>query len=75
MNPGAEEHAPPDVVLCPGGPMLLRGDHVIRDAEGNEHETPRPVSAVCMCGGSAIKPWCDGTHKAIEKRRGQRTSR
>ncbi|MCG7309436.1 CDGSH iron-sulfur domain-containing protein [Brachybacterium sp. ACRRE] len=55
--------------------MLLRGDHVIRDAEGNEHETPRPVSAVCMCGGSAIKPWCDGTHKAIEKRRGQRTSR
>ena len=24
----------PDVVLCPGGPMLLRGVRQVRDAEG-----------------------------------------
>ncbi|WP_422114967.1 CDGSH iron-sulfur domain-containing protein [Brachybacterium sp. UNK5269] len=59
----------PDVVLCPGGPLLLRGEHVIRDEDGQEHRTSRPVSAVCMCGASGIKPWCDGTHKLLRKQR------
>jgi len=58
----------PDVVLCPGGPLLLRGDHVVRDEDGDEHETTRPISAVCRCGRSATSPWCDGTHKAIPKK-------
>lgn len=57
------EHA--SVVLCPDGPMLLRGKHEILDADGKTHRTVRPVSAVCMCGGSAIKPWCDGTHRLL----------
>ncbi|WP_036564539.1 CDGSH iron-sulfur domain-containing protein [Nocardioides halotolerans] len=55
----------PDVELCPGGPMLLRGDHVVVDDEGVRHATKRPVSAVCRCGKSASKPWCDGTHKVL----------
>lgn len=55
----------PDVILCPGGPMLLRGEHVVQDADGVEHTTSRPVSAVCRCGKSSRQPWCDGTHKVI----------
>jgi CDGSH-type Zn-finger protein len=55
----------PDVVLCPGGPMLLRGDHVVLDDDGTEHRTFRPVSAVCRCHKSASKPWCDGTHRLL----------
>ena len=51
--------------LCPGGPMLVRGDHVVEDADGVQHRTTRPVSAVCRCGKSAISPWCDGTHKLL----------
>lgn len=58
-----DERPDPDVVLCPDGPMLLRGDHVVRDADGVGHRTTRPVSAVCRCGHTATKPWCDGTHK------------
>jgi CDGSH-type Zn-finger protein len=58
----------PDVILCPDGPMLLRGEHVIEDEDGNEHSTTRPVSAVCRCGASGIEPWCDGTHKTLRKR-------
>ncbi|TLP80034.1 CDGSH iron-sulfur domain-containing protein [Nesterenkonia sphaerica] len=57
----------PDVIFCPDGPMLLRGDHVIEDEDGNAHRTTRPVSAVCRCGGSMIKPWCDGTHKLLRR--------
>jgi CDGSH-type Zn-finger protein len=58
----------PDVVLCPGGPMLLRGDHLVEDPEGVAHRTSRPVSAVCRCGKSGSQPWCDGTHKVIPPR-------
>jgi CDGSH-type Zn-finger protein len=59
----------PDVILCPGGPMLLRGAHVVADEDGVEHVTQRPISAVCRCGMSATKPWCDGTHKVIPEAR------
>lgn len=65
MTDGA---AHPDVILCPGGPMLLRGSHVVQDADGNEHQTTRPVSAVCRCGKSATQPWCDGTHKVLPEK-------
>lgn len=57
-----------DRVVCPGGPLLLRGEQVVVDAEGNEHTTTRPVSAVCRCERSAIAPWCDGTHKLLPER-------
>lgn len=55
----------PDVVVCPGGPMLVRGDQVVTDADGVEHRTTRPVTAVCRCGHSSLSPWCDGTHKRL----------
>jgi len=63
MRQGRPDH--PDVVVCPGGPLLLRGDHVVEDADGEVHRTSRPVSAVCRCGKSAMAPWCDGTHKLL----------
>ncbi|MGA8986564.1 CDGSH iron-sulfur domain-containing protein [Aeromicrobium sp.] len=58
----------PDVILCPGGPMLIRGDHLIEDADGLLHPTRRPVSALCRCGKSSTQPWCDGTHKVLPDR-------
>lgn len=64
----AESFVHPDIVLCPGGPMLLRGDHVIEDHHGVAHRTTRPVSAVCRCDKSASKPWCDGTHKVLPEK-------
>jgi CDGSH-type Zn-finger protein len=54
-----------DVELCPGGPLLLHGEHVVRDAEGRVHHAGPPLSAVCRCGQSASAPWCDGTHKLL----------
>jgi CDGSH-type Zn-finger protein len=65
-QPGVPAH--PDVIVCPDGPILVRGDHVIQDADGQLHRTTRPISAVCRCGKSASQPWCDGTHKLIPKR-------
>ena len=56
------------MIVCPGGPLLLRGDHLVEDADGVAHPTVRPVSAVCRCGKSASQPWCDGTHKVLPAR-------
>jgi len=59
----------PEVVLCPGGPMLLRGEHLVEDRDGVAHRTSRQVTAVCRCGKSGSDPWCDGTHKVIPRER------
>jgi CDGSH-type Zn-finger protein len=55
------------VVLTPypDGPILVRGEVEIRDALGREVPRRRATVALCRCGASAIKPFCDGSHKAI----------
>jgi CDGSH-type Zn-finger protein len=45
--------------------MLVRGELVVRDEQGVEHRSRRPVSAICRCGKSSLRPWCDGTHKEL----------
>ncbi len=47
------------------GPYLVRGPFTMVDQEGNEIEVKRRVVALCRCGRSQIRPFCDGTHKAI----------
>jgi CDGSH-type Zn-finger protein len=47
------------------GPYLVRGPFSIFDQDGNEIEVKRRVVALCRCGRSQIRPFCDGTHKAI----------
>lgn len=54
-----------DVVLCPGGPMLVRGARRVVDADGSVHEVDRPVVALCRCELSRSLPWCDATHKRL----------
>jgi CDGSH-type Zn-finger protein len=47
------------------GPYLVRGAFSIVDQDGNEIEIKRQVIALCRCGRSQMRPFCDGTHKAI----------
>jgi CDGSH-type Zn-finger protein len=58
-------HSEVELTYCPNGPLLVRGADVVTDADGSRHEVTRPVVAVCLCGKSSRKPWCDGTHKVI----------
>jgi CDGSH-type Zn-finger protein len=45
------------------GPILVRGGATIVDADGKSWEV-KDVVALCRCGQSTMKPFCDGTHKA-----------
>lgn len=46
-----------------GGPLLVRGSYGIVNDAGEVVELRRRTVALCRCGRSRIKPWCDGTHK------------
>lgn len=52
------------VEVSANGPLLIYGNIKIKDAEGNE-TTKNKVTALCRCGQSANKPYCDGTHRKV----------
>jgi len=47
------------------GPFLVEGPVTIVDALGNQFTVPaeKPAVALCRCGTSQRKPFCDGSHK------------
>jgi CDGSH-type Zn-finger protein len=51
----------PTIECKPDGPYLVKGLENLRGSQGARIE-PKPVMALCRCGGSASKPFCDGTH-------------
>jgi len=58
--------APAPVVIepQPNGPLLVRGDVDVRRADGTV-ERRTGSCALCRCGQSADRPFCDGTHKRV----------
>jgi CDGSH-type Zn-finger protein len=47
------------------GPLVVRGPFVLVDQDGNEIEVHQRTIALCRCGRSRRKPFCDGMHKAV----------
>lgn len=45
------------------GPYVVDGEFTLVDHNGNE--VPLVKRALCRCGGSTMKPFCDGTHSKI----------
>jgi CDGSH-type Zn-finger protein len=46
----------------PDGPLILRGQFVITAPDGQPVPAGRRTVALCRCGHSADKPFCDGSH-------------
>ena len=55
---------PTTITPYPDGPLLVRGEVELRTPDGELIRLHRRTVALCRCGISAIKPFCDGTHKA-----------
>jgi CDGSH-type Zn-finger protein len=59
-----EDHAA-RIVPYEDGPLLVRGNFEIVTPDGELIDAGRKTVALCRCGKSAVKPFCDGTHKVI----------
>lgn len=53
----------PSITPYPDGPIIVRGEFELRTADGEIIPRKRRAVALCRCGLSSIKPFCDGTHK------------
>ena len=51
--------------MRPDGPFLVEGPFTLTDSEGKEFaiSADKPAIALCRCGASANRPFCDGSHK------------
>jgi uncharacterized Fe-S cluster protein YjdI len=52
------------IQVVPNGPLLVNGLIEIVDQHGKS-EQKTTMFALCRCGGSLKKPYCDGTHNFI----------
>jgi uncharacterized Fe-S cluster protein YjdI/CDGSH-type Zn-finger protein len=66
LDGGPQEPAPEvlQVRPVPNGPLYLRGDIELRNEDGTvvRHDTR---IALCRCGKSRHKPFCDNTHRLV----------
>jgi CDGSH-type Zn-finger protein len=54
------------ITLRDNGPYLLASPIKLVDATGAEFTVRGEVIALCRCGHSGHKPFCDGTHRKVE---------
>ena len=64
MNERKEQTRQATVLVSKGGPYLVKGKFVFVGTDGKE-EIKEGSVALCRCGGSNNKPFCDGTHRKI----------
>ena len=54
------------IQISENGPYVVIGAVDLVDHQGNRIQPPKEgVIALCRCGGSMTKPFCDGTHSEI----------
>ncbi len=53
------------ITATDNGPYLVRGGAALLDADGAPYEVGDPI-ALCRCGHSGTKPFCDGAHERAE---------
>lgn len=58
-----------NILVKPNGPYVVTGDLSqlqIADIHGNKYDiSGKQTVALCRCGASVNKPFCDGTHSRI----------
>ena len=54
------------ITVRPNGPYRIRGPITMVDVDGNAFDLPgTEFVALCRCGHSKTKPFCDRTHREV----------
>lgn len=66
LDGGPEEQAPETTTIraMPNGPLYVRGEVAVLDSAGGVIRRDTRM-ALCRCGASANKPFCDNSHLRI----------
>jgi uncharacterized Fe-S cluster protein YjdI/CDGSH-type Zn-finger protein len=69
LTDGPAEQPDAQVTIEPrsNGPLFVRGDIVVQTPDGEVRDSR---AALCRCGNSGNKPFCDGTHARVGWRSG-----
>lgn len=60
------------IKALPNGPYVIEsGGAYVIIKEGKEETIEQKAIALCRCGASSNKPFCDGSHKKIEFQAGE----
>ncbi len=54
-----------NITPLPNGPYIVQGPAKLLNPDGTEVELKQEKIALCRCGASVSKPFCDGTHAQI----------
>lgn len=54
-----------ELIIRRNGSTKVTGDVVLKDQDGSIITPPETPFKLCRCGASKIKPFCDGTHRAV----------
>lgn len=65
MRGAVSTDEPATITPYQDGPLIVRGDFELRTPDGRRIDPGRGTVALCRCGRSAVKPFCDGTHKVV----------
>ena len=65
MTELAEQPGEPAATITPypDGPLIVRGAFELCELDGTPIPRSGKAVALCRCGRSALKPFCDGSHK------------
>jgi CDGSH-type Zn-finger protein len=58
----SNEQPPVEITVYEDGPVVVRGAYKLQDTDREEIDPGRETIALCRCGLSALKPFCDGNH-------------
>ncbi|HEY0369084.1 MAG TPA: CDGSH iron-sulfur domain-containing protein [Chthoniobacterales bacterium] len=50
--------------IIKNGPYIVKGEVELKDSNGKSYPAEKRI-ALCRCGASTEKPFCDGTHSKI----------
>lgn len=57
-----DEQPPVEITVYENGPVVVRGAYKLQNRDRKEIDPGRETIALCRCGLSALKPFCDGNH-------------